>query len=217
MTLRHFDDVCVASAAGILRLPFSANVVVLVELHHDERDGRDDFSWVFSSESLRRVVPLLRQVEAATRLQSIVTGESIARNISKTVLMRQSPISIRAQLLLLHSTREAFAEDERLLPGILKSYYRTLLFLVNAASSAEREPMKILRWALVCSGLATGAGIAAAIRKREGRQLSKSARETALNRASHDALASAEDFLRDVQHVVRAAGGKPLFLGGKAP
>ncbi|XP_026190486.1 uncharacterized protein LOC34621741 [Cyclospora cayetanensis] len=86
-----------------------------------------DISWVFSLKSVSRMVPLQQHTEASRRLQDILTGDSLNFDRPITILLHQSPLQSHQQLLLFHASREAFAEEERLMPGIFVSHFRTLL------------------------------------------------------------------------------------------
>lgn len=184
----------------------------LQQVHRAESAGQSesasqDASWVLSVESVSRMVPLLQQAEAATRLQEIVTGKSASEESPKTILLRHSPVPVHLQLLLLHSARAAFAVEERLLHGIVESHFRTLLFLVHAALSLEGDARDVLRLALDHGGLVAGVvDIGDSYLNGTPADL-LSAGQKKIASSFLEAVTSAENFVRDLQHVVTAVGG----------
>lgn len=77
-------------------------------------------------------------------------------------------------------------------------------YVVQAASTVKEEPYDVLRLALYRAGLATGVvGIGDAVVSRTP-PTSPPSGQRVLKNASYEALASAEAFIRDVQHVLSA-------------
>lgn len=165
-------------------------------------DGAYDASSIFSEKSVSRIVPLLREVEAALRLREAVSGWSAYYARPKIVVLRSAPMPLSQQQLLLRAAREAFATEERIHPGVFASHYRTLLSVVQAAFSMTDEPYDVLRLVLDRVDLSPKTlGTGEADTTAEQPAALPPGHEMFLS-ASHSAVTSAMAFVRDVQRLI---------------
>ncbi|OEH77882.1 hypothetical protein cyc_05380 [Cyclospora cayetanensis] len=193
-----------------------------------------DISWVFSLKSVSRMVPLQQHTEASRRLQDILTGDSLNFDRPITILLHQSPLQSHQQLLLFHASREAFAEEERLMPGIFVSHFRTLLllvfagcdalvgdvvlsqFVVNAASDVSKDAREVLRVGLKNAGL-----VNRFLDLGDEEETVKHSKlpfygQKDLAKEYSEAVASAEAFVRDLQRVFTSRTKRALATEGVA-
>ncbi|CDJ40766.1 hypothetical protein, conserved [Eimeria tenella] len=175
------------------------NATSSIQANSDQHDS----AWVFSVESVSRMVPLLQRAEAATRLRSIVMDFPRHSKGPPVVLLHPTPVSPLHQLKLLQSAREAFAAEEQLLPGISEYHARTLLLVLHAATSARYSPREALRQGLSRAGLATAVLDMEAALESEVPNFSGPRKDTHSKfiEESESAVEAAEAFVRDLQRL----------------
>ncbi|CDI83991.1 hypothetical protein, conserved [Eimeria acervulina] len=112
------------------------------------------------------------------------------------------PGRAQAGAALLQAAQTAFAAEERLLPGVFESHARTLLLVLHAAFCGGTDPREVLRVALANAGLVTGVLDVGGLSEVS---YFSSCGQPKFAADSWEAVASAEEFVSDVQRLAVTA------------